>query len=449
MSENKNIKIYTAADIEKYWKGELSMAEMHALEKAAMEDPFLADAMEGYKNTATASDDIQQLHQRLKERFSDKTKVVPTGGTRIKWLRVAAAIIIIGGLGVLTQQLFFKAEKNEMAVIEEDKKAEAETLQKTTPVTDDTARSLTVPAEEKKDYAKKVSNANTTVNSNQVKEDNIPEKEILTANKTVTKKKEDKETTVVSDEAVAAVTVPAENAKAPLAKSITDTVRLNEGLVMQANADAEKKQSVSAAYRNAGNLYLNHRYNYRIVDAQNNPVSFANVSNIRDGVGTYTDMKGYFNLVSSDSVMEVKVKSVGYATSTYKINPAKTVSELVMKEDENYNTSIRPKNLQVIKSVPKKDTAELEEPEVGWEFYNTYAINNLKIPDNIREKNRGSNVELSFEVNQYGQPVNIKVVKSSDCKVCDDAVVRLLKEGPKWIRKGKKAKTNVVVSVDQ
>ena len=47
MSEEKNIINYTAADIEKYWKGKLSAAEMHAMEKAAMEDPFLSDALEG------------------------------------------------------------------------------------------------------------------------------------------------------------------------------------------------------------------------------------------------------------------------------------------------------------------------------------------------------------------------------------------------------------------
>jgi len=33
---------------------------MHALEKAALDDPFLADALEGYLYTTTASDDITQ-----------------------------------------------------------------------------------------------------------------------------------------------------------------------------------------------------------------------------------------------------------------------------------------------------------------------------------------------------------------------------------------------------
>jgi hypothetical protein len=46
-SDNKNIN-YTAGDIELYLAGDLPAREMHAMEKAALDDPFLAEAMEGY-----------------------------------------------------------------------------------------------------------------------------------------------------------------------------------------------------------------------------------------------------------------------------------------------------------------------------------------------------------------------------------------------------------------
>ena len=44
----KNI-IYTARDIEQYLAGKLSPLQMHAMEKASLDDPFLAEAMEGYE----------------------------------------------------------------------------------------------------------------------------------------------------------------------------------------------------------------------------------------------------------------------------------------------------------------------------------------------------------------------------------------------------------------
>jgi hypothetical protein len=43
----KNNNTYSASDIEKYLKGELSALEMNELEQAALEDPFLGDALEG------------------------------------------------------------------------------------------------------------------------------------------------------------------------------------------------------------------------------------------------------------------------------------------------------------------------------------------------------------------------------------------------------------------
>ena len=62
MSENNNIKRFTAADIEKYHKGLLSAKEKNALEKASLDDPFLADALEGYSTAGVyIADDMQEL----------------------------------------------------------------------------------------------------------------------------------------------------------------------------------------------------------------------------------------------------------------------------------------------------------------------------------------------------------------------------------------------------
>ena len=74
MNESENIRNYSAADMEKYWKGQLTPAEMYAMEKAAMDDPFLADAMEGYKNISS-TDDISLLKQKLDERTEGESKL--------------------------------------------------------------------------------------------------------------------------------------------------------------------------------------------------------------------------------------------------------------------------------------------------------------------------------------------------------------------------------------
>ena len=53
MANDNNIKKFTASDIEKYHKGQLSAKERHDLEKAALDDPFLADALEGYSTAGS------------------------------------------------------------------------------------------------------------------------------------------------------------------------------------------------------------------------------------------------------------------------------------------------------------------------------------------------------------------------------------------------------------
>jgi hypothetical protein len=84
LSEEKKYKNYTAADIEKYHKGLLSPGEMNELEKAALDDPFLADALDGYKASAeNISSDLSELKKKLEERVSDKKviSITPSGSS--------------------------------------------------------------------------------------------------------------------------------------------------------------------------------------------------------------------------------------------------------------------------------------------------------------------------------------------------------------------------------
>src|ERR1700692_308935 len=107
MSENgKHIKSYTSSDIQKYLEGKLPASEMHAIEKAALDDPFLADAIEGFEtiskqNTSVNIDaDIIELHQKLAEKIEERRKTV---SPIFMFWRVAAAVItilVIGGITV-------------------------------------------------------------------------------------------------------------------------------------------------------------------------------------------------------------------------------------------------------------------------------------------------------------------------------------------------------------
>ena len=83
------------------------------------------------------------------------------------------------------------------------------------------------------------------------------------------------------------------------------------------------------------------------------------------------------------------------------------------------------------------------EPAECWTSYNDYIVSNLKSPEDLHMKPISGEVELSFDINKDGEPVNIAVVKSL-CDKCDDEAIRLLKEGPKW-KKKKKGKGKIAI----
>ena len=94
---------YTAKDIERYHRGGMTPAEQHQLEKAALDDPLLADALEGYPYTATAANDLQSLQNRLQQRIKEKEKLIIFNR---QWLKIAALFVLIGGGGWLVFQTF-------------------------------------------------------------------------------------------------------------------------------------------------------------------------------------------------------------------------------------------------------------------------------------------------------------------------------------------------------
>ena len=73
---NHQHKNFTAKDIEMYHKGQLTPAEMHAMEKAALDDPMLADALEGFSliESTAIEPSLLDLQERLTQRISQNEK---------------------------------------------------------------------------------------------------------------------------------------------------------------------------------------------------------------------------------------------------------------------------------------------------------------------------------------------------------------------------------------
>jgi len=144
----------------------------------------------------------------------------------------------------------------------------------------------------------------------------------------------------------------------------------------------------------------------------------------------------------------VQVRSIGFENSNVQLRNSVANNQVVMQDDRKTLSEVVINNQKPNAAARNREankTLEEPEPADGWDNYDTYIVNNLNPPEEIKSKqNTGGQVEVSFEVDKNGNPVNIKVEKSL-CKKCDKEAIRLIKEGPKWIRNAKKGRTTVTI----
>jgi TonB family protein len=147
-------------------------------------------------------------------------------------------------------------------------------------------------------------------------------------------------------------------------------------------------------------------------------------------------------------VLPVQIKSIGFEPTNVQLRNTVANNQVVMQDDRKSLSEVVINNQKPNATVRRdNNNVKLEEPEPadGWDNYDTYLANNLNEPEEIKAKpNGGGEVQVSFEVDKNGNPVNIKVEKSL-CAKCDEEAKRLIKEGPKWKRNAKKGRTTVTV----
>ena len=211
----------------------------------------------------------------------------------------------------------------------------------------------------------------------------------------------------------------------------------------------QKSQGAATAKREA---VLNNFFTAQVVAPDNSPLPFTNISIKKENFGTYADSKGMVRLVSTDSVLNIEVKSVGYQPKIFALRNNQSQTKIILQEE-----AVDLKDRKVIGNTARsssqpsrrvrllKDSAVNVEPADGWENYNTYVANNLDIPETALNADRHGEVEISFDVKSNGTISNIRVNKSLGAGY-DEAAKRLIQEGPQWkVKKGKKTTASIKV----
>ena len=413
--DQDHIKSYSAADFARYHAGEMSEQEMHALELAALNDPFLSEALEGYAFTPSAEDDLASLRQQIQgNQENEKKGIVVSAGFKY-WMSAAAALLLVA-----VAAYFVMKSENEEGIQAGTSLAKNESVRST----DDAASVSSAPVKTDglhglADTAYQTPIANGNIGASSYQTSPIPG-----VQKPVTRTYDD----------MATLQQPPTEIKEEVA---TDKMK---------DYDAQEKAVPMEVDSKVGNVITG-----TVTNEEGEPVPYATVSNANNQV--LSDERGKFKLPVQDSMAYASVKATGYdPTMMYNVSPrqdnnivlkkdSKILSETVVTSTGISRTKKTKENLAASSKITAKQLqsglVNTAEPVNGWPSYEQYILNSKQVVYREKAIVENGNVYLSFKVNSDGKATKIKVEKSL-CTSCDQEAIRLLKEGPLWKPSGGK-----------
>ncbi len=447
---------WSDADVRKYLKGELSPREMHELERASLDDPFLADALEGLAASHPDSPvtpqkletDVDELRSRLAARVETKPRRTP-----IFWLRkpaflVAAAIILLAGIGVTVYYTLFSSK----ALHETPTFARTTTAQPTTPA------SPTQPAPASTDRTRSTPpkadsfirpSDNTVAVSSTLKEKK-PADQALTRGARDQKAEDQK-----AEKSLYYKDSQLNAADSQTADTTRDVIALNASPAAPRASNAHPE--FRANFSRDKNADIPLLFSGRVVDANNRPLAGASLFlNNAPRIGTTTDASGYFNfkIKPLDTAQQMTVALVGYKQTLISLNSNALTNNVIQLQEakpslnEVVITGFGAKRKETYATAPSDDSdVRLDSawikvfPVIGKGAYRQYldtAKRSLRLDSAIYGIER-----VSFQVDQKGQITEFKIEQSLS-PAHDAGTIQLISGGPAWkLLRGRKARAVV------
>ena len=412
---------YSNSDIRRYLQRKMSQREMHDFEKALMDDPFLADAIEGYSNSdpALAERHLSAIESELGG-IKETAKVVPLSVQKNHWWKVAAIVLVVITGSAVAYSLINKntlAENNAEQVTGLVKTENARANDSIGPVEKPLARIDVLPG---KDVA------NQQVRP-PFKSDPSP------------REKQSKGSGAIAEP-------PGNTASASVA--LTGSEPGSSAVALRAAAADNHQVMSETKTMSLPAGFSQQEFKGKVLDKTGEPLAFATVRALKEEVGTIADAKGNFTLKAPDTVMEVKVVSVGYAAATFEIRSNKPVNEIMLEEEKTSLADVVVTKLQSKKerrNAVYAHQASGAEPVGGWKSFEQYAqrqVDSLKAANNVQMDEE--DVELEFSIDKEGRPTDIKAAKPIDKSFAEKAV-QILSNGPKWENRKKEKKVKVII----
>ena len=400
-----------------YIRGLRKGKEAHRLEKESMQDPFLADAMDGYSQVEGNHEQrIEKLRMQVSAHSAKKKNTYA-----ITW-SIAACLII--GFGISSYFLFLKKSMTDEVFIAEES-VSTKLAEPAAPPTPAIPATPTVPATPQKEIA---------LATTKVKTDSTPISEI-------TARQADKKDMIAK---IQTTSQPqgAPVAAVPMMEEVSEeTAALQEVVATIDTFESESDKKMKMA-KVATILPQNNMIKGRVTDEKGEPLIGASVTYKGTNIGTITNMNGEFSLVKKDDKKRLTAEYIGYDPVEIRVDTSRTML-IAMNENKQalnevvvvgYGAKKNKKSTTTGNVVTVKEQAKKEitpQPVIGKRSYQKYLKENLVRPTDDNCKDIKGEVVLSFFVDEEGKPQNITVIHGL-CEFADKEAIRLVKEGPKW-----------------
>ncbi len=413
-------------DIEKYLKGELTPAERNALERKALHDPFLADALEGAEQIK--AEDFLKDVDALNEKVADK-KIITV------WMwpaRIAAglAIIAISSFIIWTvmkpevaQELAF--EKSE-PVVTPSAAADSTTPATGVPSSPPVEQPGAGPAMRDKDVATRSGALSTKPTSENAVESIVKNEsgtDDMIAGAEQAKGEEIKADEIAASESVAqAVEKEVEISRA----KASDDMERKSAKKKDAAPTAADKREAGLASSTLANVIRGQ------VTAVEDGSALPGVNVIIKGTttGTVTDALGNYEVTIDTSNPTLVYSFIGLQSTEVKADRQEVNVQMVMDVTQLSEVVTVGYGAQAGESYPP--TVDLAHPEIGNKAFKQYLEKNLHYPEQAKGNKTEGRVTVQFTVEANGALTNFIILRGIGSG-CDEELIRLIKEGTKWV----------------
>jgi hypothetical protein len=380
-------------DIKDYIQGKRHGKEANQLERKAMNDPFLQDAIDGYDAVpGNHLSTIKELENKLAPKSVNKTFKLR------KWIvAVAASICLVLGVG----SLFINYESTEKDIAHK-------TIQKIN-----------------KNTAPKISELPSTKK--------LSDEKILAHNSLKAKPELNQEVQLEDNSIISENTLDAVSTEKILENPISAMNMANEETVVTAPIQASNFKSTT------GNLSKN--ISGKVVDEKGEAIIGASIKLQDSYNGTVTDLNGNFTLNVPDIKKNRIIASyIGYEKKEIPISPD---SNIIQLQPDNlalnevvvvgYGTQ---KRSSVVGSVSATKAIFIKYEKAEFENY---------IQQNHKQNTCSEQkefIKVKFTLNELGKPVDLEIVACS-CIQLEEEFVQLFKNSPKWTIKLQKIQMTI------